>query len=116
MTRDLWALTLSGALAANAVLGFAYRVFRLTRGGPMGDVVGQGILGVLLGVLAVAVASGVSWSRWPALIYGLLFGVAVMPLWTVAVLIPIRPGPIDVAFACLYWVTLGVIVVAALAI
>jgi hypothetical protein len=116
MAGDLWTTALSGALATNAVLGFSYRLLRLARGGPMGDVVGQAVLGVLLGALAIAVASGAGWSRWAALAYGLLFGLVVMPIWTVAVLIPLRPGRIDVGFAVLYWLTLILIVVAALAI
>jgi hypothetical protein len=82
----------------------------------MGDVVGQAILGALLGALAVAVASGAGWSRWAALVYGLLFGLVVMPIWTVAVLIPLRPGRIDIGFAVVYWFTLILIVVASLAI
>jgi hypothetical protein len=115
MPEDLWVGALVGALATNAILGFAYRVFRLARGGPLGDVVGQALLGVLLAGLAVLVAAGVSWSRWVSLAYGLLFGLAVMPLWTVAVLIPLRPGGLDIGFTLLYWLSLVVIVVSAAA-
>jgi hypothetical protein len=115
MTADPWAGALVAALAINAVLGFAYRVFRLARGGPLGDVVGQAVLGVLLAGLAVLAAVGVTWSRWAALAYGLVFGVVVMPLWTVAVLIPLRPGRLDIGFTVLYWASLAVIVASALA-
>jgi hypothetical protein len=114
MNRDPWTLALACALATNAVLGFAYRVFRLMRGGPPGDVIGQAILGLLLGVLALFVAAGAGWSRWVALAYGLTFAVIVMPVWTVAVLIPMRPGRVDVGFALLYWAMLAVTVIAAL--
>jgi hypothetical protein len=116
MPGDPWVGALVGALAINAVLGFAYRLFRLARGGPLGDVVGQALLGVLLGGLAALVATGVAWSRWVSLAYGLLFGLAVMPLWTVAVLIPLRPGGLDIGFTLLYWASLVVIVISALAI
>jgi hypothetical protein len=115
MTRDALVALLSGALALNAVLGFGYRVFRLTRGGPMGDVIGQGMLGALLVGLALGIASGATALRWAALAYAVVFGVLVMPLWTIAVLIPMRPGRVDAGFTTLYWVTLAVIAVAALA-
>jgi hypothetical protein len=107
--------TLALALALNAVLGFGYRVYRLSMGGPIGDVVGQAILGVLLLALAGGVAVGGGWPRWPALVYGLLFGLVVMPLWTLAVLIPLSPGRADLAFTALYWVTLAVVVAASIA-
>jgi hypothetical protein len=115
MTADPWVGALVGALATNAVLGFAYRVFRLARGGPLGDVVGQAVLGILLAGLAILAASGVGWSRWVSLAYGVIFGLVVMPLWTVAVLIPLRPGALDIGFTVLYWISLAVIVVSALA-
>lgn len=108
-------LALASALALNAVLGFAYRVYRLSRGGPVGDVTGQAILGALLGALAVAVWAGIGWARWAALVYGLLWGLAVMPVWTLAVLIPLPPGRIDYAFAALYWAGVATIVVTAIA-
>ena len=110
-----WQTVLVIALAFNAALGFGYRVYRLSKGGPMGDVVGQAILGVLLAALAVAIAAGTAWARWAALIYGLLFGVVVMPVWVLAVLLPMRPRAIDYAFTAVYWAGLGVIVVAAIA-
>lgn len=110
-----WTGVLTAGLATNAVLGFAYRLYRYARGGPIGDVAGQAILGVLLGGLAIAIARGAGWARWLALAYGLLFGLVVMPLWVLAVLIPLPPGALDRAFTACYWVVLGVIVVAALA-
>jgi hypothetical protein len=116
MKTDAWQVLLVTALATNAVLGFGYRVFRLTKGGPVGDVVGQAILGVLLAGLAVAVAADAAWARWGALGYGLLFGLVVMPLWVLAVLLPLQPKGIDRAFTATYWILLLVIVVAAIAI
>lgn len=98
----------------NAVLGFGYRVYRLGKGGPMGDVIGQAVLGVFLAALGIAVAAGAGWPRWPALVYGLLFGVVVMPLWTLAVLIPLEPERADYAFTAVYWLSLVAICVAAL--
>ncbi len=115
MEAETWQVLLAGALALNAVLGFGYRVFRLTKGGPMGDVVGQAILGLILGALAVFVAADAGWARWAALGYGLLFGVAVMPIWVLAVLLPLPPKPIDYAFTTVYWLGLLVVAVAALA-
>jgi hypothetical protein len=115
MTAETWQVLLAAALAMNAVLGFGYRVYRLSKGGPMGDVVGQAILGVMLAGLAVAVAADAGWARWAALGYGLLFGVVVMPLWTLAVLLPLPPKRIDYAFTAVYWMLLLVIVVAAIA-
>ena len=110
-----WQTVLVFALAFNAVLGFGYRVYRLSKGGPMGDVTGQAVLGLLLGALAVAVASDAGWARWGALIYGLLFGLIVMPVWVLAVLLPLPPRAIDYAFTAAYWVGLALIVVAAIA-
>jgi hypothetical protein len=115
MTADSWQLVLVIALAFNAVLGFAYRVFRLTKGGPMSDVVGQAILAVILAGLAVVVAADAGWARWVALGYGILFGLVVMPIWVLAVLLPLPPKRIDYAFTAVYWAGLVVIVVAAIA-
>ena len=100
-------------LTLNAVSGFVYRYFRYRRGGPRGDVWGQAVLGVLLGVLALSIALGGDWARWPALVYAALFAVVVMPIWTLAVLIPLPPARVDYAFTGLYWTTLVVIGVAA---
>ncbi|HEX2051972.1 MAG TPA: hypothetical protein VHJ34_15245, partial [Actinomycetota bacterium] len=88
---------------------------RLTKGGPMADVAGQALLGALLVVLAAGAAAGSWWARWGALAYALLFGLVVMPVWTLAVLIPMRPGPVDVGYAVVYWVALAVAAIAALA-
>jgi hypothetical protein len=112
---EMWRAVLAVALATNATVGFAYRVYRFKKGGAIADVVGQAILGALLLWLTVALALGAGWPRWPALGYGLLFGVVVMPVWVLAVLIPLRPGPVDYAFTASYWLALGVIVVAAIA-
>ena len=108
-----WQIVLVVALALNAVLGFGYRVHRLGKGGPIGDVWGQGVLGVLLLALALAVGLGAGWARWPAGIYAVVFGVIVMPLWLLAVFIPMRPGTVDYAFTGSYWLLLGVILLAA---
>lgn len=111
---DTWQTVLVVALGLNAALGFGYRLFRLGKGGPLADVVGQGILGVLLAVLAVGAAGGHSWARWGALGYGLLFGVVVMPVWVLAVLLPLPPRAPDYAFTGIYWATLGAIILAAI--
>ncbi len=108
-----WQVLLVAALALNAALGFGYRVYRLTKGGPLGDVTGQAILGLLLGGVAVGVALDQSWARWTALTYGLLFALVVMPLWTLAILIPMRPQRVDLAFTVVYWGTLVLIALAA---
>ena len=115
MDSDTWRLILGSGLIVNALLGFGYRVYRLSRGGPMADVVGQAILGVLLIVLGLAATLGAGWPRWPALVYGILFGLVVMPIWTLAILIPLPPGRVDYAFASVYWATLVLIAVAAVA-
>ena len=101
------------ALMLNAGLGFGYRLWRFFKGGPLGDVVGQAILGALLVGLAVAVGAGAGWARWAALGYGLLFGLVVMPVWTLAVLLPMQPGRPDYAFTVAYWGALAAVVVGA---
>ncbi|MFN2587258.1 MAG: hypothetical protein ABR613_03935 [Actinomycetota bacterium] len=115
MESDTWRAVLVGALLVNAVTGFGYRVYRYRKGGPKADVVGQAILGSLLAGLAAALALGAGWPRWPALVYALLFGVAVMPVWVLAVLVPLRPGAVDYAFTATYWGLLLVIGAAAIA-
>jgi hypothetical protein len=109
-----WQAVLVVALGVNAALGFGYRVYRLTKKGPMADVVGQAILSALLIALAIGAAGEHSWARWGALAYGLLFGLIVMPVWTLAVLLPLPPDRVDYAFTGLYWAALAVIVLAAL--
>jgi hypothetical protein len=115
MNADTWRTVLVVALSLNAVTGFFYRVYRLSKGGPMSDVIGQAVLAILLIGVAVTTALEWGWARWGALVYGILFGVAVMPVWVLAVLIPQRPGKIDYAFTAAYWIGLVVIVVAAIA-
>lgn len=115
MHADTWQAALVAALVVNAALGFGYRVFRLTKGGPLADVAGQAVLGVVLFALAAGAAAGMSWARWGALAYALLFGLVVMPVWTLAVLIPQRPGALDVGYAVVYWVALAVAAAASIA-
>ena len=115
MDPDLWRFVLVTALAVNATLGFGYRVFRLTKGGPLGDVIGQAVLGAILFAMALGVAVGVGWVRWVALAYALSFGLLVMPVWVLAVLIPLPPRSPDYAFTVAYWLDLGVIAIAAVA-
>ena len=110
-----WKTLLVAALTGNAVLGFGYRLFRLTKGGPLADVIGQAILGAVLAGIAVAVAAGADAGRWLALAYGLLFGIVVMPVWVLGVLIPLRPKAVDLAFTALYWGLLAAVVVGAIA-
>lgn len=114
MDSDTWRVVLVAALSINALVGFGYRVYRLSKGGPASDVIGQAILGVLLVGMATALALGAGWPRWGALVYGLLFGIVVMPIWVLAVLIPLRPRAIDYAFTGIYWALLALIVVGAL--
>jgi hypothetical protein len=111
----MWRFVLVTALAVNAALGFGYRVFRLAKGGPLGDAIGQAVLGVLLVSMALAIGLGVAWVRWVALGYALAFGLAVMPVWVLAVLLPLPPRAPDYAFTAAYWLALGVIAVAAVA-
>ena len=103
-------------LVLNASLGLGYRIFRLSKGGPMGDVVGQALLGALLVGTAAGVAAGWDLARWVAASYAALFALVVMPLWTLAVLVPMRPDRVDLAFAIGYWTVLFGIFVAALSI
>lgn len=99
-------------LSLNAVLGFGYRVYRLSKGGPLGDVIGQAVLGLLLLGIAVGVGAEWGWVRWVALAYAVLFAVIVMPVWVLAVLIPMKPTAIDYSFATVYWVGLATIAIA----
>jgi hypothetical protein len=79
----------------------------------MPDVVGGAILAAALSAVTLGVAAGGGWARWAALSYGLLFGVLVMPLWVLGVLLPMNPRGPDYAFTAVYWLSLIVIVVAA---
>ncbi len=115
LPRMVWRTILVVALAINAALGFGYRVYRLSKGGPIADVWGQAVLGVLLAVDAAFVGMDAGWARWAALVYGLLFALAVLPVWILGVLIPMRPRAPDYAFTGVYWVALFVIVIAAIA-
>jgi hypothetical protein len=112
---ETWEAILIVSLACGALLVLGYRTYRLTKGGPMADVWGGALLALLLTALAIMVGADVAWARWPALVYGLLFGVVVMPIWTLAVLMPLRPGAPDYGFMVLYWISLVTTVVAALA-
>ncbi len=114
MSLDTGQTVLMVALALNAVLGFGYRVYRLARGGPLADVTGQAILGLLLAGLAVAVSLEAGWARWAALAYALLFGLVAMPLWVLAVLIPLPPGRTDYAFTASYWLALIAIAISSI--
>lgn len=111
----VWRTILVVTLAINAALGFGYRVYRLSKGGPIADVWGQALLGVLLAADAALVGAGGSWARWAALVYGLLFGLVVLPIWILGVLIPSRPQALDYTFTAIYALGLLVIVIAALA-
>jgi hypothetical protein len=113
--QETWKIILVSSLAVNAAIGFGYRVYRLSKGGPIADVWGQAILGVLLAALAIGVAVGITWMRWLAFVYALLFGVAVMPVWVLGVLLPLRPNAVDYAFTVAYWVALVAIGVASIA-
>lgn len=114
MDSDTWRTVLVAALLVNAASGFGYRLYRFRKGGPKADVLGQAILGGLLAALALALGLGAEWPRWGALVYALLFGVVVMPLWVLAVLIPLRPQALDYAFTGVYWALLVLIGAAAL--
>jgi hypothetical protein len=113
--NESWQAVTVIALVLNALLGFGYRLYRLPRGGSRADVNGQALLGVLLIALGIALSFGAGWPRWPALVYGLLFGVVVMPVWILAVLIPSSPGRLDYAYTAVYWIVLFMIVAGALA-
>ncbi|HVF53440.1 MAG TPA: hypothetical protein VNC78_07490 [Actinomycetota bacterium] len=109
------AAVVSTALVVNALAGFGYRVYRRRHGGPVADVWGQAVLGVVLLAIAGGVAGAIGWARWVAVGYALLFGVIVMPLWTLAVLIPSDPRALDYWFTATYWAALATIAVAGIA-
>ena len=108
--------TLIILLVLNASLGLGYRIYRLTRSGPMGDVIGQALLGAVLAGAALGVAAGWDLARWVALAYAALFALVVMPLWTLAVLVPMRPDRVDLTFTIAYWAVLIGIFIAALSV
>jgi hypothetical protein len=112
---DTWRAVLVAALAINAALGLGYRIYRLTRKGPTSDVIGQALLAALLAAVAIGTAMDLSVALWAALLYGIFFGVVVMPIWVLAVLFPSRPEWPDYTFTTIYWIGLGVIVAAAVA-
>lgn len=114
MTSHTWQTVLTGALLLNAGLITSYRLYRMKRGGPKADAVGGAVLGAILAALAILVSQGVEWARWPALLYAAIFAFVVMPIWTLAVLIPLRPGAPDLAFTGVYWTSLFAIGLAAL--
>lgn len=110
---ETWTNVLIAALLTNAGLGLGYRVYRWTKGGPKTDVWGQAVLAFLLVALAVGLALGAEWLRWPALGYAVLFGFLAMPVWVLGVLLPMRPRAIDYAFTATYWALLLVVGVSA---
>ena len=112
----MWRTLLVVAMALNAAVGFGYRVYRLTKGGPIADVWGQAILAAVLAGLAVGIGLGLEWLRWVAFGYALLFGLIVMPLWVLGVLLPLRPRAIDYAFTVVYWLMLAAIAISAVVI
>lgn len=114
MTSHTWQMILSTTLVLNGVLIACYRFLRLKKGGPKADAIGGAALGMILVILASLIALDVGWARWPAFLYAALFALIVMPIWTLAVLIPLRPGAPDWAFTGAYWTSLFVIGVAAL--
>lgn len=115
MKAETWETVLVAALLINAVIGLAYRVYRRTKGGPIGDVWGQAVLGVVLGGVALAIALNGDWPRWIAFAYAVLFAFLVMPVWVLGVLLPLRPRAVDYSFTVTYWLLLIAIGIAALA-
>ncbi|MGH2808301.1 MAG: hypothetical protein ACRDKT_13610 [Actinomycetota bacterium] len=115
MDTDFWRLTLVSGLALNATLGLGYRVYRLTKGGPIADAWGQAVLAAFLGLIAAAIGLGSTWPRWIALVYAVLFALVAMPVWVLGVLLPLPPRAIDYSFTAVYWMVLIVIAVAAIA-
>ena len=114
MEAETWETLLVIGLVINAVLGLAYRIYRRTKGGPIGDVWGQAVLGALLLAIAVGVVVGAGWLRWAALGYAALFALVAMPIWVLGVLLPMRPRAIDYSFTVVYWIVLLAIGIAAL--
>ncbi len=115
MSASTWQIFLMAGLVLNATVGLGYRIYRYSKGGARSDVIGQSILGALLLLTALGIVMGWGPATVIALGYGLVFGLVVMPLWTVAVLIPLRPRRLDYGFTIVYWSALGLIVVASIA-
>lgn len=103
------------ALAVSAALAFGYRVYRLTKGGPLPDAIGGAVLAAMLITLGVLAGTGAGWVKWPAFGYGVAFALVVMPIWTLAVYIPARPGALDHLLVGAYWLSLVAVAIAALA-
>lgn len=114
MTSHNWQSVLALTLVLNGLLIAAYRIYRLKKGGPKADAIGGAVLGAALCLLAILVWQDIGWARWPAAAYAVLFAFVVMPIWTLAVLIPLPPGAPDWTFTTIYWGSLVVIGVAAL--
>ena len=114
MDLNTWETVLASVLLVNAVLALGYRIYRLRKGGPMADVIGQAVLALILVATAATVVAGIDWTRWVAFGYAVLFGLIVMPLWTLAILIPMEPRRADLAFTATYWSSLFLIGAAAL--
>lgn len=115
MNASTWQILLVAGLVLNATAGLGYRIYRHSKGDPRSDVIGQSILGALLLLTALGIVGDSRLATVVALGYGLGFGLVVMPLWTVAVLIPLRPRRIDYGFTLVYWSALGLIVIASIA-
>ena len=96
-------------LGINAALVFGYRIFRLSKGGPIADAIGGAILAVILAGIALGVGAGAGWARWAALLYAVFFAFVVMPVWTLGVLIPLPPHGVDIGFTGAYWLSLVLI-------
>lgn len=110
---DSSAAALLISLAISAALVSGYRIYRLSKGGPLADAVGGAILATMLIAIGVLATAGAGWARWPALGYAILFGLIVMPIWTLAVYIPSRPGTLDHVFTGAYWLSLVAVGIAA---
>jgi hypothetical protein len=112
---DPWRVVLVVALICSGLSAAGYRAYRFTRGGPRADAIGGAVLALLLVLVAAGVGADLSWARWVALVYGLVFGILVTPVWILGVYIPSRPEPLDHALTGLYLLSLVTTIVAALA-
>lgn len=114
MNAETWETVVVIGLVINAVTGLGYRVYRRTKGGPIADVWGQAVLGILLVATAAGILLGADWLRWVALVYAAVFALVAMPVWVLGVLLPLRPRAVDYSFTVLYWALLIAIGIAAL--